>query len=390
MNNGVENNQTNITEQPVLTPVPETAPVVAQPAVAEGAPVVVASSPVEAQPVMVQPAAEPVLTPAPTVEQPVLTTPVVETAAPQEPVLVTPTDVAAATTEVPTTPVDVSNLSMKVDKDLDEQMKKNQKEFKKKEKQKQKEEASADKPKKSSLPFILFLVILGLGGYIFYSQNLYQNNLSELNYKCSPVNETKEEKALDLDSTLVQDLYSKVYTTIREDLAQPNWDDKMKIYLAYRQIPSHEMYDTNCNLFSRGKMEPYTCEVSTNFIPKGFKSDTLYLEWKKLFGEDTNMPLINIKLENSCIGGFEYIKDRDEYVQGYCKESLATSFKAKKELKEAVSSRNLIILTEEVQYIGNEKMDLPSYLKSGTYYYTFRLDTNYNYVLLAKTYNEKY
>ena len=164
----------------------------------------------------------------------------------------------------------------------------------------------------------------------------------------------------------------------------------MKLYLAFRQIPDYQMYDSNCNLFSNGRMEPYTCEVSTNFIPKAFKKETLEAEWKKLYGESTPMPLINVKLENSCIGGYEWIPERDEYVQGYCKQNTATSYRVTKKLKKATTSRNTIILVEEVTYAGNEKLDLPVYLKSGTYYYTFRLDMNYNYVLLAKTYDEKY
>ena len=49
----------------------------------------------------------------------------------------------------------------------------------------------------------------------------------------------------------------------------------MKLYLAYRQILETEKYDSNCNLFSQTSMEPYTCEVSTLFVPKAFKEETL-------------------------------------------------------------------------------------------------------------------
>ncbi len=248
----------------------------------------------------------------------------------------------------------------------------------------------APKKKKSILPLLVFLIIVGLGVFAYYTKSTSDRTIRELRYQCSPLTETKEEKSLDVNSTLVQDLYHKVYTSIREDYSQPEWNDTMKIYLAYRQISEHEMYDSNCNLFSRGNMEPYTCVVSTNFVPKAFKSSTLRLEWKKLFGENTSMPLINIKLQNGCIGGFEYIAERDEYVQGYCKEPVATSFKVDKKLTEAVSSNNTIILKEEVEYHANEKMPLPSYLVSGTYYYTFKLDMNYNYILISKKYDQKY
>ena len=250
-----------------------------------------------------------------------------------------------------------------------------------------------DKPKNKKrvtlVGFLIFLLV-GLGIYTFTIKSYSDRTIDELSYQCSPRKELKEEIALDLDSTLVQDLYKKVSTSIREDLAQPEWNDTMKLYLAFRQIPDYKLYDSNCNLFDMGKMEPYTCEVSVNFIPKAFHTSTLELEWKKLFGERTPMPHINIKLDNSCIGGYEYISERDEYVQGYCKQNTATSYKVTKTLKEAVSSNNMIVLTEEVKYAGNEKMELPNYLKSGTYYYTFRLDMNYNYVLIRKTFDQKY
>ena len=63
---------------------------------------------------------------------------------------------------------------------------------------------------------------------------------------------------------------------------------------------------------------------------------------------------------------------------------------AQKELKEAVTANNTIILKEEVKYIGADSSNLPSYLVSGTYYYTFRVDMNYNFVLISKQYDQKY
>ena len=164
----------------------------------------------------------------------------------------------------------------------------------------------------------------------------------------------------------------------------------MRLYLAYRQIKEQDKYDTNCNLFSNIAMEPYKCEVNTSFVPKAFKQDTLILEWKKLFGEKTAIYLDNIKLENACIGGYEYIKEREEFVQGRCESDVSTSFKVTKELKEATSTKNMIILKEEVKYHQNEKMSLPDYLVSGTYYYTFRLDMNYNWIFIDKKYDTKY
>ena len=245
-----------------------------------------------------------------------------------------------------------------------------------------------EKKKKNITP-ILILLIVALMIVIIYTNNNNQKIIASLKYNCTPIT-SKEETKLDLNSTIVQDLYSKVKTNIREDLANPNFDNSKKLYLAYRQIKENDKYDTNCDSFSSTAMEPYICEVSTKFIPKAFKVETLQLEIKKLFGEETNIPLSNIQLGRSCIGGYQYIEDKQEYVEGYCKEKIATSFKVTKTLKEAKSTRNTIILKEEVKYHENEKMNLPESLKSGIYTYTFRLDMNYNYVLIDRTYQSKY
>lgn len=245
--------------------------------------------------------------------------------------------------------------------------------------------------KKSNFVPILLIIILCLCGYIAYSTKTYTSRIKNITYNCTPITASKEDMELDLNSTIVQDLYSKVATNIREDLAQPEFNDNMKLYLAYRQISDEAKYDTNCNLFSSTAMEPYTCEESTKFKPKAFKEETLLLEIKKLFGEKTNIPLTNVRLgDHSCIGGYQYIPKRGEFVQGLCGTNTATSYKVTKTLVKAVSNRNTIILTEDVKYHEAEKLSLPDSLKSGTYYYTFRLDMNYNYVFISKTFKTKY
>lgn len=236
---------------------------------------------------------------------------------------------------------------------------------------------------------LLILIITGLGIYSVYITKDTKAKINQISYNCTPV-KTQEQKELDIKSTLVQDLYNKVYTTIREDYANPYLDNQMKLYLAYRQITEKEKYDSNCNSFSVTAMEPYTCEMSANFTPKAFKEDTLKREFKKLFGENTYFEIDNIQLGNSCIIGYQYIKERKEFVEGYCNKKVALSFKAEKTLVSATSTGNTIILTEEVKYKAGENLDLPNYLKSGTYRYTFRLDKNYNYVLISKTHETQY
>lgn len=245
------------------------------------------------------------------------------------------------------------------------------------------------KKKRTILPLLLFIII-GMGVYIYYITNSYRTQINQINYNCTPITSSKDEVKLDVNSTLVQDLYLKVATNIREDLAEPQFNDSMRLYLAYRQILETSKYDTDCKYYSPFAMEPFTCEVSSRFVPKAFREESLVREIKKLYGESTVLTLDNIQLGRSCIGGYQYIPDRHEYIQGFCNQETATSFTVDKTIVEAVSTRNTIILKEEVKYHENEKMSLPDSLRNGFYYYTFRLDMNYNYVLVSKTYESKY
>lgn len=245
------------------------------------------------------------------------------------------------------------------------------------------------KKKKSSISILLLFIILGLIGYIIYTNKNYTNTINNIKNNCTPIS-AGEEKELDINSTLVQDLYSKVQTNIKEDIANPEFNDNLKLYLAYRQILEKNKYESNCNLFKDTNMEPYTCTVTNNFTPKAFKEELLIRELKKLFGENNTIQLDNIQLGNSCIVGYQYIKERGEYVEGYCNKKMATSFKVTKDIIKATSTQNSIIITENVKYHPTEGQDVPEYLKSGTYKYEFKLDMNYNYILVNKTFENKY
>ena len=247
----------------------------------------------------------------------------------------------------------------------------------------------SQKAKNTSLPIIILLLLL-LGFSIYYLTTNNNKMISELKYNCTPITASKEEIKLDINSTLVQSLYSKFASSIREDIAQPYFNDEWKLYMAYRQILETDKYDSNCNLFNQTAMEPYRCQVNNYFTPKAFKEETILQKMKELYGENISIPLNNIQLGNSCVIGYQYIKERGEFVEGQCSQKEATSFKVEKKLTEATSTRNTIILTEEVKYIEAEGLTLPSYLISGIYHYTFRLDLNYNYVLINKSFEPKY
>ena len=114
------------------------------------------------------------------------------------------------------------------------------------------------------------------------------------------------------------------------------------------------------------------------------KEESLKIEYKKLFGETANFQNTNIQLGRTCLGGYQYIASRGEYVSGYCAQAPTTSYYVEKELEKAISKESTIYLYEKVKYLGSEGQKLPEELLSGTYKYTFKLDTNYNYVLISK------
>lgn len=244
------------------------------------------------------------------------------------------------------------------------------------------------KKKKNVLAWFFFLLVIFLAGYNYYTMQQHKLMVAKLKDECSPVSTEKGEKELALDSTIVQDLYSKVATNIREDLASSNLDDQMKLYLAYRQVANRKIYESNCNLFSKTAMEPYICTETATFSPDAFKEETLQVEVKKLFGESTNIPNANIQLGKTCIGGYQYIAERGEYVKGYCLEEQTTQYRVTKKLVGATSNKSTITLKEEVKYYGAEQLKIPENLRSGIYVYKFKLDTNYNYVYISKTFEE--
>lgn len=239
----------------------------------------------------------------------------------------------------------------------------------------------APKKKSHKAGIFIFLLLLVIGGLGYY---IYKDYLKDKETACSPlVTSDTSLRRLELDSTVVQDLYQKIATSVREDLAYNTFDDKLKLYLAFRQIPQSKIYDSNCNLFNTS-MLPFTCEESTEFSPKAFKEETMQLELKKMFGEKTEITNANVQLGSSCFGGYQYIKERGEYVQGYCKEVATTIYNVEKELIEATVQGDTIILREKVRYYSSQGIDSDK-LQSGVYVHTFKLDNNYNYAYVNRS-----
>lgn len=251
------------------------------------------------------------------------------------------------------------------------------------------QEIKVPEKKSNTILYLLVFIILLLGGGLYFISTSNQKEIENLKYSCSPVYET-EKTELDVNSTLVQELYSKVKTSSKEDFASNTYNDEFKLYLAYRQVLESEKYESNCSMYDNNKKEYFSCVESTEFVPRAFKKDVLIREYKRLFGEDSSFNLNDIYLGYSCFGGFQYISSRDEFVEGKCNLKKNSSYEVSKELKKAISTSNVIVLEEEVNYHENEKSDVPRYLKSGKYTYTFKLDMNYNYVLVDRTFEPKY
>jgi hypothetical protein len=239
-------------------------------------------------------------------------------------------------------------------------------------------------PKKKSnagLIVFLILIILGCAAYIYYDKNYLEKSLMN---NCPKLKLTNGDLTLKTTDTLVVNLYNRVVTTAKEDLADNTLDDAMKLYLAYRNMPNYLLYDSNCNLFDSGNMLPFTCDDSVK-IPKAFKAESLQNELKMLFGESTTIANKNITLGSSCLGGYEYIDARGEYVEGTCSEVPTTPLSATKKLASAYQKDDEIILKEVVDYYGTTDQTLLTNYPDGTYIYTFKLDaTNNDYVYISK------
>lgn len=239
-------------------------------------------------------------------------------------------------------------------------------------------------PKKSHKSrFVIILLLLIIAGLAFYIYQDYTKDLAK--GECSPlVASDNTLRELDLNSSIVQELYDKVKTTIREDVAYHNFDDVFKLYLAYRQIPNSDIYDSHCNLFDESSMSNFSCNDSLSFVPKAFKVETLEREVKKLFGESITIENQDIVLGNSCLGGFQYIPERGEYVQGYCGQVPTTAYNVDKELISATVQGDTIILKENVRYYSAEGIS-GDQLQNGVYVHTFKLDNNYHYAYVDRT-----
>lgn len=238
------------------------------------------------------------------------------------------------------------------------------------------------KVRNKAIPFLLLALLL-FGGAALYQ---YRENQKLVNYytnEYSPI-ASKKETVLELDDPLVRRLYNMVETTGGEDYANPNFDTNLKRYLAYKYLSNRLLnYKSNCNNFDSNKMMYYSCN-DDEYTPTSFKVEDLEVAFTTLFGDNHEINHDNIQLGNECIGGFEYIPERGEYVQGKCTRNSANLVNVDKKLTGAKSTESHIYLEEEVRYYPTDNNQIPKYLNNGKYKYTFKLDRHYNYVYVNR------
>ena len=139
----------------------------------------------------------------------------------------------------------------------------------------------------------LLLVIACLFGACYYFNKEKNDTINYYKNIYSPIN-TKEEVKLEVNSTLVLSLYNRVSTSVLEDIANPNFDDNLKRYLAYRNLSTDVIYSSNCNLFNVGSMKYFTCN-DKSYVPNAFKEESSEndfvlnnYEIAELFGQEEN------------------------------------------------------------------------------------------------------
>lgn len=243
-----------------------------------------------------------------------------------------------------------------------------------------------EKSSNKILIILLFILVLGLVGYITYDKVLKKNVDTPVEEKKEEGQKTEENSVVDQE--LVQDLYSLVKTEIDEEKDYV-LNDQMKLYLAYRQIPISEVYNTHCSGFEASF--PFVCETTSSlasFQPRGFKSASLQKQLKKLFGKNTSIANQPIKGEGAfgLSTYYDYVAARDEYVQGENRGGGMDPTVVTKTLVNSYKKDQSIYLEETVKYTtqdGSQVSD--NYSKhDGTYQYQFNLEDGH-YIYVSKT-----
>lgn len=239
----------------------------------------------------------------------------------------------------------------------------------------------------SWLIVVLVFVVIALAGYIVYDKMMKDDTTTI--EKESVNNSIKEEnsgqqKNLSVDSFLVQNLYRKVTTNKgEEETSGYQLDDMMKLYLAYRQVPRSNFFQTNCDGYQGTKA--YACNPQMG-IPYGVNASSIQEQVKELFGENVVIPNQSITRSTFNVLGVyvEYIPSRDIYLIGSNVGGGTDDVSLTKTLTSAYIKDAILYLEEDVNYtqstISSEASNY--YTKyNGKYRYQFKMeDGRYIYI----------
>ena len=266
---------------------------------------------------------------------------------------------------------------------------------------------------------ILIIAVLGLVGFICYDKHLIFSSTSKDNDLKSNNTSSNSKEKLDINSRLVQDLYSLV--TIDADDCNKNWiygydKDNNKYNDEFNVETADESVKMNFvgNLLSESKINYVDCSTitipnqlndadsfcyaSNNEENKEIKTyDKSYIEYlyKKLFGKNQKLDT-NVEVKADKFGGqaYFYISSYDKYflylreVGGTCgpdkyNTKITKAFKIGKQIK--IYENEILNHYEE----GNDQTygtsdDVVKEVSNNTYIYTFNQEDDGMYSFVSR------
>lgn len=249
---------------------------------------------------------------------------------------------------------------------------------------------------------LLIFVIIGMVVYMLYDKGLlnkFTDNQKEENNTSEEV-ETAKEEELDVNGSLVQQLYRNIMTydlvsidilnSIRENgfIKASDITSEQKNYFAYRQVAISDIKSDLCsnyeNLFSQNENLRYGCSgeyyvgmpsyTSTSYI----QEDILKQSVEKIFGKDSYQRVDYFPIALSA--GYVYDQATSRYVLG----SYPGGGTGPIPTFTLVSAKKI---GDEIKIIENAKLEQDGYLDESMLFnvnieYTFKLEDN-NYIFVS-------
>lgn len=251
------------------------------------------------------------------------------------------------------------------------------------------------------LAMFFFLTTIAGVCYIV-SENFLTNNLST--NQTEEVSNNQNEEELDIDSMLVEYLYSKVVLNGESYVKYFMYEDndnyivseaseESKLTLAYNNLKSKDFAYVSTDTLEETMVIPgytysdYSLGYHTLDTENGyttfFSYDSLLLAYKDLFGEDETFDKDEIiKTDAYMIKYYVYNEELDGYVP-YVTEGGGTSssyFSGK--ISKAIKSNNKILIYENVEEIS---LDSNTNVSNPTVYiYTFNIDDDGMYSFISR------